>query len=146
MITACVFLSCLIKSSNICRGYCSTKSMRETNLTHKSTFFIEYVLEKSDLEDFFRKHVACFAIDSLTNLMNGPNVAVPAKGNNTTASNSSLATTTTATPTPTPIGKESTKDVLPNPTTVWYSQEVSCVNILKGFTFIIINNWSSNWL
>ncbi|XP_031559324.1 ATP-binding cassette sub-family A member 3-like isoform X2 [Actinia tenebrosa] len=102
---------CLSKN----RDYsCTTKTIIETDLTRKRTFFIEYVLEKSNPNDFFRKHVAGFTIGPMTYIVNGPNVFVETKGSNTTTSNSSLTTTTTATPTTTPSW---------NPTTVWYSKE-----------------------
>ena len=48
--------------------YCNGRSVQETDLDKNSTFFMEYILEKADVKDFFRKYVAGFSIGPLTSI------------------------------------------------------------------------------
>ncbi|XP_031561453.1 ATP-binding cassette sub-family A member 3-like [Actinia tenebrosa] len=94
---------------------CNPKSIQQTILSDKNTYFIEHVLEESDSKDFFNKHVAGFTIGPMTYTviaptnMSGGNMS----SSNVSSGNSSLPTNKTGPVTTMP----------PNPSTLWYSNQ-----------------------
>ena len=83
---------------------CSQTGCNGTNLEDKNTFFMEYVLERSNTKDYFNEHVAGFVLGDF-------------KPEPVSAGNSSGP------------AKKPTKPKAGTTTTVWYSNQVRVIEI-----------------